>query len=249
MRKLWTLSVCFTLLFLFGFLPGKAFAQGELIRNGSFETGDFHAWDTINEFDGSGDWFIYSGTSTPINSFTVLPPPDGVFAAITDQTGGGTHLLIQDIFIPQGATVTCSAVIYYENRAEDFFTPDDLFSSNGPNQQARVDILSKNANLFTVSDGVLLNVFQTLPGDPLSRGYTTLNFDLSEFAGSSVRFRVAEVDNQFFFNFAIDEVSCIAEGGIPASIPTLGEWGLIAMAGALGLAGLVFARRRRLRAV
>lgn len=30
-----------------------------------------------------------------------------------------------------------------------------------------------------------------------------------------------------------------------ADIPTLGEWGMIALAGALGLAGLIFVRRRR----
>ncbi|HVY54722.1 MAG TPA: IPTL-CTERM sorting domain-containing protein, partial [Thermodesulfobacteriota bacterium] len=237
MRKLHTFSVCFVFLILFGFQPVKAFAQGELIQNGSFETGDFTGWTVINEQGGGGNWFVYSGTLTPISGITVLPPPDGAFAAITDQTGGGSHLLFQDISIPQGATVTCSAVIYYENSAEDFFAPDSLSSVVVPNQQARVDILRRNANPFTVSDGVLLNVFQTLPGDPLSLGYTTLEFDLSEFAGSQVRLRVAEVDNQLFFNFSIDEVSCIAEGGLASSIPTLGEWGMIAMAGVLGLAG------------
>ena len=87
------------------------------------------------------------------------------------------------------------------------------------------------------------NLFQTNPGDPLSLGYTTLNFDLSAFAGSTVRFRAAEADNLGTFNFAIDDVRC--GGPVTESIPTLGEWGMIAMAGVLGLAGLIFASRKR----
>jgi hypothetical protein len=229
-------------LFLFGFLPSKALAQVELIENGSFETGDFTGWTVINE--GSGGWFVYSGINTPQNGFAILAPPDGDFAAVTDQSGGGSHLLLQEIIILPGSTVTCSAVIYYNNAPEDFFIGPDLSYLTIPNQQARVDILSADADPFTVSDGVLLNVYQTQPGDPASLGYTTLDFDLTPFAGSTVVLRAAEVDNVLFFNFAIDGVTCISEGGT-ANIPTLGEWGMIAMAGILGLAGLMFARRRR----
>ncbi len=61
---------------------------------------------------------------------------------------------------------------------------------------------------------------------------------MSAFAGSTVRFRAAEADNLGTFNFAIDDVRC--GGPVTESIPTLGEWGMISMAGVLGLAGLIF---------
>jgi len=122
-----------------------------------------------------------------------------------------------------------------------FINGANLSQSEGPNQQARIDIMDPTADPFDVGSGVLLNLFQTNPGDPAELGYTTLNFDLSAFAGSTVRFRVAEVDNQFFFNFAIDNVQC---QGV-ANIPTLSEWGMITAAAGLGLIGLFFAVRRK----
>jgi hypothetical protein len=102
--------------------------------------------------------------------------------------------------------------------------------------------MDPSAGDFDVGAGVLLNVFQTNPGDPVSLGYTIIDFDLSPYAGTKVRFRAAEVDNQSNFRFSIDDVRC---GERVAAIPTLGEWGMIAMAGVLGLAGLIFASRRR----
>jgi hypothetical protein len=151
-------------------------------------------------------------------------------------------VLYQDIAVPDGFDTACSLIVYYENDAPEFFTASDLSYTNVPNQQARIDIMDPSADVFDVGAGVLENLFQTNPGDPLSLGYTTLDFDLSPFAGTTVRFRAAEVDNQSNFYFSIDDVRC---GEIVRNIPTLGEWGMIAMAGVLGLTGLIFARRRR----
>ncbi|HVY55788.1 MAG TPA: IPTL-CTERM sorting domain-containing protein [Thermodesulfobacteriota bacterium] len=216
--------------------------------NGSFETGDFTGWTVVQEQFSGGDWFVYSGDTSPRSTDPVLPPPAGTFAAITDQSEPSSQVLYQDIEVPS-AGATCSVIVYYVNRAEGvtFASPSDLSYLTTPNQQARIDIMDPSAGDFDVDGGVLLNIFQTNPGDPLSLGYTTINFDLSQFAGTIVRFRAAEVDNQGLFNFSIDDVRC----GPPAvrNIPTLGEWGMIAMAGALGLAGLMFARRRRITSV
>ncbi len=187
-----------------------------------------------------GDWFVYSGTQAPISSFIISPPPDGAFAAVTDQGDPSSQVLYQDIDVPSGS-VACSVIVYYENASGQFVTASDLSYLTFPNQQARIDIMDPSAGDFDVGAGVLLNLFQTNPGDPFSLGYTTIDFDLSQFAGTTVRFRAAEVDNQGTFNFAIDDVRC---GDRVAAIPTLGEWGMIAMAGVLGLAGLIFARRR-----
>lgn len=223
------------------FICASAKAQPDIFVNGSFETGDFTGWTVLNE--GSGDWFVYSGTISPASSTTILPPPDGDFAATSDQGGPGSHILFQDIEVPQGVAITCSVIIYYVNQGSDFTVAPDLSYLTIPNQQARVDILDPGADPFTDDAGVLLNIYQTLPGDPFTLGYTTIDFDLSPFAGTTVRFRAAEVDNELFFEFSIDDVTCNALAS--ENIPTLGEWGMIAMAGVLGLAGLMFARRRR----
>ena len=250
MRTIYVRLICSFLLLAAVFAANIALAQTDLVENGDFETGGFFGWTVLNEPLGGGNWYVYSGTTMPESGNSFLPPPVGVFAAATDQFSSGSHVLYQDLAIPGGGEVLCTAIIYYQNSAEDFFTGSDLSYLTIPNQQARVDIISTDADPFTSSAGVLLNIFQTQPGDPSTLGYTAIDFDLSPFAGSTVRFRVVEVDNEFFFNFGIDEVSCITDiAPSTTSIPTLGEWGLMAMAGVLGIAGLLYARRKRAAAV
>jgi hypothetical protein len=53
---------------------------------------------------------------------------------------------------------------------------------------------------------VLKEVFGTEPGDPLSQAPKKVSVKLTKFAGKKVRLRFAEVDNQFFFNAAVDAV-------------------------------------------
>lgn len=201
----------------------------------------------VDETGSEGSWFVYTGTTSPASSSIVLAPPVGDFAAIADQTGGGSHLLYQDIDVPSGATsVNCSAIIYYNNQSGGFVIGPDLSFDGPPNQQARIDLMDPTAPGFDIGAGVLQNLFQTEPGDPNVLGYTTLNFDLSPFAGTTVRFRAAEVDNLFFFQFMIDDLSCEAIQFV--NVPTLSEWGLIAMASILGIVGFMVIRRRQLTA-
>src|SRR2546430_1416168 len=56
-----------------------------VVRNGNFETGDFTGWSTVEA--GLGRWVVYTGTTLPDSGNTVPAPPEGVFAASTDQTG------------------------------------------------------------------------------------------------------------------------------------------------------------------
>ena len=214
-----------------------------VIVNGGFETGNFNGWTVIQLPGSGGDWYVYQGNEL----LPLAPPPSGQYAASTDQSDPSSQILYQDIFVPGGSSV-CSVIVYYTTEAEFVIGPGLEFSAGEENQQARIDIITTDADPFTVSGGVLENLFQTLPGDPGTLGYTTLEFDLSPYAGTTVRFRAAEVDNQGNFYFAIDDLEC--EGGtVVTGIPTLGEWGLMAMAGVLGIAGLLYARRKRAAAV
>lgn len=92
-----------------------------------------------------------------------------------------------------------------------------------PNQQFRADIMNPAAGAFDVGAGVLANVYQTDPGDPLVSGYATVTFDLGAFAGQTVRLRFAEVDNQGNFNAGVDAVAVLdSAGGTPTGAVTNG---------------------------
>lgn len=170
---------------------------------------------------------------------------------MTDQTFpyDDANILYQDIEIFPGATVSCTAIVYLTNQYEGGYIIGDGLTVNSPNQQMRVDIMDPTADPFDTGSGVLQNLFQTLPGDPIfGIDYTTLNFDLTPYAGSTVRLRVAVAATQASLNGSIDAVSCIQVSG-PSSIPTLSEWGMISAAAGLGLIGVFFTvRRKRLQA-
>lgn len=216
-------------------------AKAQIVQNGGFETGDFTGWEVFNMVNG-GNWFVYSGNM--INGLEVLPPPSGTFAAVTTQGGPSSNVLIQLLELPNLNSIQCTVIYYYFSNAE-FATPPTLDPNIiEDNQQARIDIIDPETDPFNVTDGVIENFFQTQPGDPIELGYTTLNFDLSEYAGTTVSFRAAEVDNRGGFNFSIDNLTCEAEN-IARPIPTLSQWGLISMAGAMAIAAILVIRKRR----
>jgi hypothetical protein len=45
------------------------------VPNGNFETGDFTHWNGANQIQGSGDWFVYEGTESPLSGFNIAAPP------------------------------------------------------------------------------------------------------------------------------------------------------------------------------
>jgi hypothetical protein len=187
-------------------LPGVA--SGATVANGGFETGTFAGWTVVNQPGGSGDWFVYTGTSTPLNGFPVAAPPEGAHAAVTDQGGPGSHVLYQDVALEAGFRHTLSFQIYYVNQAGVFFSPPTLDFTAEANQQYRVDVLRPTADPASVAPGdVLATIFRTQPGDPATLAPTPITFDLTPFAGTTVRLRFAEIDNQLFFNASVDAVA------------------------------------------
>jgi hypothetical protein len=189
----------------------------DLVTNGGFETGSFSGWTVVNS--GSGAFSTYSGTTSPISGYTIPAPAGGSFAALTDQPGPGSHLLYQNLAIPAGVpSATLAFDIFVANRNGTFYSPASLSESVTPNQQARVDIMTTSSSTSDVGAGVLRNLFQTQPGSTAVTGWTHYTFDVSAFAGSTIRLRFAEVDNQFYFQFGVDNVSLkIGTGSSPAT--------------------------------
>src|SRR5262249_45336898 len=85
--------------------------------NGGFDNGCLGGWTVYNQAGGSGNWFAYNGTISPLSGHLIAPPPEGSFAATTDQTGPGTHILYQDFALEAGSHHSLSFVVYYANFA------------------------------------------------------------------------------------------------------------------------------------
>jgi len=194
--------------------PGKG-GKPSPLANGSFE---LNGGEATNSMDGwtvvdiglagqgtSGSWLVQAGSSSPLNGFSVDPPTDGRFAAMTDQFGPGAHILYQDVAVPKG-NPALSFDLFLDNQAGVYASPETLSPDIAPNQQFRVDILDPSAAPDDVGAGVLRTIYRTQPGDPAFSGYQTIQASLKDFAGRTVRLRFAEVDNQFFFNVGIDRV-------------------------------------------
>jgi len=207
--------------------------QAGLISNGGFESG-LTGWTTADQVGSDGRFFSQTGTLSPVNGFDVPAPPEGTRAAMSDAGAGGSHVLYQDFLVPTmvpGASVNFS--LFINNGAAAFFTPATLdFATPTLNQQARVDILN-------LTSDVLLNLYQTQPGDPLVSGYTPIVRDvttlLQAHAGETLRLRFAEVDNVSFFNLGVDAVDINVN-----AIPEPSTWMMTVSA----LFGAAFLRRR-----
>jgi hypothetical protein len=177
------------------------------VPNGGFETGNFTDWRRANQAGGGGNWFVYSGTASPLTNNPIAAPPQGNFAATTDQNDPGSHVLFRKIQLKSGLRHKLSFYLYYDNFAGDFFTPKSLNFNVFPNQQYRVDVMKPTADPFAVNNkAILARIFRTDVGDPNTRAPTLMTFNLTPFAGQTVRLRFAEVDNQSPFRASVDRV-------------------------------------------
>lgn len=179
------------------------------VRNGGFEH-SLAGWETSTFTSTAAGWFAYSGRLAPLSGFRVPAPPQGDKAAIADQIGPGSNVLSQLIEVDDDSVLRLS--LWYRNRARAFRTPNTLSYQDGANQQLRVDLMRPGASLRSVRPAdVLATVFRTRRGDPFRLDTTRLALDLDRFDDQTVRLRVAEVDNLFFFQVGVDAVS-VREG-------------------------------------
>ena len=226
----------FVLPALFGLLATAN--ASPILTNGSFESG-LAGWTAVDQAGGSGTWFSQTGASSPLNGFAVPAPTAGTSAAMTDQTGPGSHVLYQDFLVPTGVTAADLSFDYFiSNQAGVFFTPNTLDFIPEPNQQSRVDIITTSADPFSVAAADVL--FALLAPNANTLAYQTFAMNLTGFLqaheGETLRLRFAEVDNQLFFNMGVDAVNLdvVSEVPEPATLVLFGSG-----------AAVVFLRRRR----
>lgn len=196
--------------------------------NWNLEAGDFRGWRTVAA--GSGAWHVYRDGATPPDPtdsdpnfpFAVPDPPQGTFAAVTDMSAPGRRILYRDVELngPRRLRLT----LFYDNHVVGrFSTPRTLaFERRQPNQQFRIDVMDPSAPIDSMSRrAVLATVFRTSGGDPAQIGPTAKTFDLSRWAGRTIRLRFAQVDNHGPLRAGIDDVRLERMGsdGAPRSRP------------------------------
>ena len=191
-------------------LPAGAGAA--TVVNGDFETGNLSGWQLYNQPpspEESGNWFAYTGTTTPDEFSSAVPaPPAGKYAAVTNQGGPGLHILYQDVALEPYYSHQLSMLVYYQTGG-DLFSPNNfVFNEPEDNQQYRVDVMKPSAAIESLSPAdILATAFATATGGASALGTTPISLDLTPFAGQTVRLRFAEVDNQEVFNAAVDSVA------------------------------------------
>lgn len=194
--------------------------------NGGFESGTLQGWQ-VHQATQFGNWFAYEGTVTPIGAIRekqthaepVQPPPQGRYAAVTDEANPDTLILYQDVALEAAHSYQLSLLAYYDSYEPLAVpTPDTLSvdaealsAVNGevqPNQQFRIDVMKPEAPLESIDPAdILRTVFATKRHGPEEMTPTRLTADLSAFAGQTVRLRIATAATEEVFNTGVDAVS------------------------------------------
>ena len=183
----------------------------QLIANGDFETGGLAPWTAVEQ-PGSGGMFLISspGDVAPLSGATTAANPGGgSFYAIADETAPGTHALLQSFTVPAG---TVSVALSFEMFVADcglgpIVDPIGLDHTAGPNQHARVDILTETALPFDTGAGVVANLYVGIDGF-FGVPYTSYDFDLTDTLtpGTTYQLRFAETTNQCVLNQGVDNL-------------------------------------------
>jgi len=96
---------------------------------------------------------------------------------------------------------------------------------------------SDNSVEFLIGVGTSVDVTEVIP-----EGWELVNIECS---GIGVEIVSIENGRNFTCLKIFDMATCTFENEGPTNVPTLSEWGLIAMAGILGIVGFLVMRRRK----
>jgi len=191
-----------------------ASAQGQPTLIDDFESGSLKGWTVENR--GVGSWYVYSNGKTPPNPshtdpnvpFDVPGPPQGKFAAVTDMDGPGARFLSRTLML-DGRYRLRLTLFYVNSSPEGFLSPNTLGvdDNNVPNQQFRIDLMTTASPIDSLAPGdIKANIFHTSPGDPAIRAVAPVTFDLSPWAGQTVRLRFAGADNIGPLRVGVDDI-------------------------------------------
>lgn len=215
-------------------------APVQLISNGGFETG-LTGWTVTDLAGSSGSFFaVAPGAAGPLSGLSTSAlggMPHGTGIALSDQTGPGTHALLQSFVVAPGAA---SVILSFDMFANNYGVAPPvcgpgLDHTGSSVQCGRVDILSALAGAFDTGASVLGNFYLGADGGANPNPFTSYSFDITALvgAGGTFQLRFAESDNTGFFTQGVDNVSILADATAvpePATVALVG----IALLGAVG---------------
>ena len=175
-----------------------------LVANGGFEAG-FDSFTVLTTDDDDGNWYIQTGTASPVTGFVAPAPPQGLFAAMTDQRAPGARILYFQHTVNRTDEVL-SFRYYVYNRGRIFFPPDSFLYYFTSNQQALVYISAKPPSLDTYPAKADI-IFRTENGSPANTSvYAQLSTSLAAYHQQTIYVAFGEVDHRDYFNFGIDDI-------------------------------------------
>jgi hypothetical protein len=207
-------------------LGAPGLGSAATVVNGDFERGDLSGWQ-VHRATESGNWFAYANSTDPITNTIVTTdpiatkrgrkfpqfPPQGKFAATSDEVSPDTMILSQEIALAPGLDHRLSLLVYYDSEVPVAVPAPDTLSVDpaalsGANQQFRIDVVKPGASLESLDPAdVLRTVFRTLPGGPQSLQPQWVTADLSPFAGQTVSLRIANAVHEELFTAGVDAVA------------------------------------------
>jgi hypothetical protein len=198
-------------------------ASAASVKNGDFERGDLAWWAQSRTVGGGGHWTAYDAEEA--GRFSVPPPPDGLFAAVSyEEPTPDTTLLLQEVTLDPSVSQELSLILWYHSAAPISVPIPDTLGQGLPasgNQQLRVDVMKPEAaNRSLESGDILATLYASRDGDPEEMAPTQLSADLSAFAGQTVKIRVSAVAGDGQLNVGVDDVK-IAGGSLetPPVVP------------------------------
>jgi hypothetical protein len=207
-------------------LIGASSAAAANVVNGSFETGTFEGWNVYRSNEGV-NWFVEDAEEV------MAPPFSGTHYAISFQGEAGTAILYQDVALEAGTTDQLQMAFGYESGAPiGIPTPDSLDAETSfENQQVRIDVMKPTAPIESLApENILATVFASSPSNDFEGEHgeelagleeQLVTADLSQFAGQTVRLRIAVAVTKAPLLAEVDNVSINSTPIVtPAPAPT-----------------------------
>ncbi|MDO9187509.1 MAG: HYR domain-containing protein [Bacteroidia bacterium] len=195
------------------------------IVNGSFESGNYNGW-SLSSTSGTCGLFAIGNAGQTISNGQIIfdyannmneqvispgflftpAPSDGTKMGVFLQRCGSTHSLYQNVTLPSG-TISLCLDLGYRNHAVGF----------SPSQFIAIELRNPSTN------AIITTLFKTTPGSPAIRPFSNMCFDISAYAGQSVKIQIIDASiyssqlDVFFDNIKIvGGTSLVQTAGLPS---------------------------------